>query len=205
VKISEKKSACHYCGTLVTLPLLDREHQYNCPECGMTLYRPGQPFSLVLLLALTTLIMLIPSLIYTQLSLEIMSIDRQLTLFDTIRIFFGTEYIPIAYLIFITGIIIPIVTILLVIYMISDFKIRNDFHKIKWAYFLYVKIRDWGYLDVYLLSFFISMVKLKTMGELHAELGLVSFTFAMLFYFLTIYFFNEKDLFFKGELCELQR
>ena len=153
--------------------------------------------------ALTTLILLIPSLIYPQLSLEILSIHRELTLFDTIRIFFGSEYIPIAYLIFITGIIIPIVTILLVVYIIIDFKIYNDFHKIKWAYFLYVKIRDWGYLDVYLLSFFISMIKLKTMGELHAELGLVTFTFSMLFYFFTLYFFNEKDLFFKKEFHEV--
>ena len=77
---------------------------------------------------------------------------------------------------------------------------RKQFSLIKNEYILYLHLKEWALIDVYLLAIIISMIKLQKMGILQIDIGLVSFFFSMLFYIFTIYLFNPKDIWYAKDL-----
>lgn len=193
-------SACDGCGELVEIPKVDLQHQYSCPRCQNVLYRPGERFLTIILMALSTLFLIIPAVTFPIISLQILGVQRDMNLIQTALFFLDDTYIGVGFIVLVSGIIFPIVSLLLLLYILISFRIHKKYNLIKSAYILYIRLQDWNFIDVYLLAIFISMIKLEKMGDLVVDVGLISFFLAMLFYTFTIYFFNPKDIWYAKEL-----
>jgi len=202
MKISSKKylTACDGCGELVEIPKVDLQHQYSCSHCNHVLYRPGERFLTIILMAISSLLLLVPALIFPVISLEIFGVVREMSLIQTGLYFLDTTYAGVGFIVMFTAILFPVLAMFLLIYILIQFRVSKKFSHIKNQYIFYTHLKNWGFIDVYLLSIIISMIKLEKMGVLKIDVGLISFFFSMLFYTFAITLFNPKDIWYAKDL-----
>ena len=64
MKKIQNKIACKECGIILNKPKVDYKHQFNCPRCDACVYRFGQDYQTIILLAITSLILFFPSIFF---------------------------------------------------------------------------------------------------------------------------------------------
>jgi paraquat-inducible protein A len=201
-KAVQRNTSCQYCGTLITMQSIDGEHQYACPECHSTIYRPGQRFRYVIAMALASLLLIIPTMLLPMYSLVIFGDKRELTLIEMGLYFFGNGFDFIAFIVLITGIILPILSQLLLIIMLTDFIWFHKIERVAPLYLFYSSIKEWKLIEVYLISVFIAVLKLESMGIFTFDFGVVTFTLSVLCYYIATVWFNPQDIWHSRELRE---
>jgi len=195
-----RETACHECGVIVNKPKLDREHQFYCPRCNATIYRPGQRMRYVVVMALSSIIFLIPALFLPLLSLNIAGIEQMTTLVGAIASFFDDGYDLLAFVVLITGIIAPLTMLLMVLLILIPTRMGMKVRNVAPIFIIYEYLLEWGMGEVYLVSIFVSMIKLQEMSMLVIGIGLYLFVGFLLTFFITILWFNPHDIWHKYEL-----
>ncbi|NPA29176.1 MAG: paraquat-inducible protein A [Epsilonproteobacteria bacterium] len=187
-------TACKECGVLVSVPLHLGIGQYRCPRCEGLLYRRGQPFSHVIVMALAALTLFLPLLFLPILDLNIMGQENSATLFKAFWVVYKDGYYLIALLALWTGILAPVAMLVLLLAILLPIHFGHRPHWIRHAYRLYETMREWGMAEVYLISIVVSMVKLHGMGTLHIGPGFYIFILFFLTFFITTVWFNPDDI-----------
>jgi paraquat-inducible protein A len=189
-----KETACKECGILVRMPAAIDFSHYHCPRCHGLLYRRGQPFSFVIVMAVTTLLFFVPLTFLPILDLSIMGLESRSTLFDALWMVYRDGYYFIAILAMLTGVLIPVIMMLLLLAILIPLKLGYRPQRVSLYYRFYEHLMEWGMAEVYLISIVVSMVKLHKMGTLHIGLGFYVFIFFFISYYITIVWFNPDDI-----------
>jgi len=189
-----KQTACKDCGVIIEVDNFDDTHQYSCPRCHSVFYRPGQPFDLVLVMAITALLFFIPATFLPIMTLEILGQFHSVTLFEAVWFFVNDGYIIIAIIAAASGVIIPLGLLILILMMIIPLKLGAPASSVRVFFRSYEHLTGWAMAEVYLVSIFVAIIKLGGMAELTLDFGLYSFFFFLVTFYITLNWFNPDDL-----------
>lgn len=189
-----RQSACHECGTLVLFPEHFTGARYHCPRCHALLHRRGQQLRHVTVLAATALIFFIPLLFLPILNLGVMGIQTEATLIEALWALYQNGYELIAFLILATGVIVPALMMVLLLWLLIPLRLHRRTGHHAALFRLYEHLREWGMVEVYLISIMVAIIKLQKMAALHLGAGLLFFALFALSFYITIIWFNPEDV-----------
>ncbi|WP_457596049.1 paraquat-inducible protein A [Hydrogenimonas sp.] len=189
-----KETACPECGVIVTIPKKMDFSRYHCPRCDGLLYRRGQKFSHIIVMAVTTLALFVPLTFLPILDLDIMGLEAKSTLFEALWMVYQDGYHLIAFISMLTGLLIPVFMMLLLLRILVPLHLGIRPKKVALYYRLYEKMREWGMAEVYLVAVVVAIVKLHKMGTLHIGAGFFDFLFFFITFYITTVWFNPDDI-----------
>jgi len=195
-----KKTACPECSIIVELNPIGFGHEYHCPRCSALLYRPGNRFRYIIVMAFTALVAFIPTIFLPILTLDLAGEVRSITLFDTIFSFFIGEHILLGLVALFTALIFPLAMLVLLLMILIPLHFGYSPKDIALFYRIYDKIKDWGMAEVYMLSIAVSTIKLTKMGELEVGSGFFLFILFLTCFYITLIWFNPDDIWHKYEI-----
>ncbi len=187
-------TACKECGALVAQPAVDREHQYYCPRCDAMLYRSGQEFHYIILMALSSIILFFPAILLPILTLNIAGMEQSTTLVEAVWSFFGDGYTFIAVLVLLSGIIIPFLMLTLILMILIPIHYGVSPRKVATLFNLYEHLTEWSMGEVYLISILVAIIKLQKMAMLIIGEGFFLFIAFLITMYITMVWFNPHDI-----------
>lgn len=152
-----------------------------CPVCGRRImeletFSPEYPLAI----ALAALVLAIPANVYPQLDFALLSQQNNYTLAGGAMHLMEQGFWWVGALVLAGTVIAPLCVLLLIILSLLGWYLRLPYAGLAFLLRLYNHTVNWVMLDVYLLSVIVSVVKLKSMGQLHFTLGFYSFVVMML-------------------------
>ena len=168
--------------------------QYRCPCCDGLLHRRGQPFSDNIIMAVTSLLLFAPLTFLPVLSLNIMGMQSEATLFEALWQLYRDGYHIIAVLSLLTGLLLPPLMMVLLLIIVVPLRFGFRPQKVALYYRIYDHAREWGMAEVYLISIMVAIIKLSKMATLHVGLGLYMFVFFFITFYITTVWFNPDDI-----------
>jgi len=188
------QTACRDCGVVIDVDDFDTTHQYSCPRCHSVFYRPGESFTLVIVMAITASLFFVPTLFLPIMTIEIMGHSHSVTLMEAVWFFASDGYLIIAIIAAASGVLVPLTLLGLILMMVIPVSLGYDPRSVASLFRLYEQLSGWSMAEVYLVSIFVAMVKLGGMAKLSVDFGLFSFLFFLITFYITIIWFNPHDL-----------
>ncbi len=173
---------CYHCGLFIKKEDISLENQkVKCPRCSSKIKFKDNHSKDSLYYAICALLLFILLNIYPLISLSVTGITLETTLYSTFLILIEQNFIFVAFLVFFTIILAPVLNSLLIIiaFMQKYMNIKPSFKRVLFKSFKFFK--TWGFIEVFVISIIVSYIKL---------IGMISSTrFDLGFYILLIYVF----------------
>ncbi|MFB9885457.1 paraquat-inducible protein A [Balneatrix alpica] len=171
---------CHECDALVDLPELQPGQDAFCPHCGAHL-ASARPDTLrqTLALALAGLLLYVPANLLPLLSMDVMGQHRQVTLWEAVLALYQNGAWVAAGLVLLCSMLVPLLE-LWILFQVSLLLLLKQRWGVRTLFAAWYWLRDWGMLEVYMISILVSMVKLLDMAQIHIGLGLYTFAAMLL-------------------------
>lgn len=172
-------AGCEECDTIYQKVSLATAERAYCTCCGAELYQKAKPFSNLLALALTALIVFVLANVFPIVEVDLQGNTSQTTLLGAAWMMFKIDRGFVGMLILITTFIVPLLDLLLLIYILSAVRYFN--YRPKYLIFalrtLYL-FRTWGMVEVFLIGVLVTLVKL--VGMVVVIPGVALWAFAVL-------------------------
>ncbi|KLN65859.1 MULTISPECIES: paraquat-inducible protein A [Vibrio] len=164
---------CDGCELPVDLVEVERGKSAHCPRCNTHLYRGGKPsLSGDLALAITCLLLFVPSHFFDFISIRLFGVMIPATLPAGIFTLFQEGYAMLALLIFFCSSIAPFLVCSSVVAAHIGLKYRQ-FKVLKASLAIVQHLKPWVMIDVFLVSIAISCFKLQDYSDIHVGVGLI--------------------------------
>ncbi len=170
---------CHYCAKLSKPSVTHNKNQILCcPTCGATLYY-RKPDSIVRTWALliTAIIFMIPANIYPTMTVLMLGKASEATILEGVIEFVEAGMIPIALLIFIASIFVPVVKLLSLIMLLltAQTKVNLSMQQCTQMYRMVCFIGRWSMLDLIVIAVMVTLVDLGNLASIYAGMGATAF------------------------------
>lgn len=140
---------------------VDQAHSAHCPRCGTLLYRGGSPsLSGDLALAVTCLLLFIPSHFFSYIDIRLFGVMIPATLPQGVFALWDEGYIALALLVLFCSSIAPLVLCLSVVSAHLALRFRY-FQTLRYSLLFIHHLKVWVMIDVFLVSVAVSCFKLK--------------------------------------------
>lgn len=152
-------------------------NQYSlCPRCHSKVEHVQ--FCCPVFLKLTVIaamLFYIPANFYPLVSVEIAGTLKQTSVFDGILMLVEQGHLVTAAIVLFCSLIVPTMVITTFIVLLVTLHYRIWYRLQRGCVRLLVHLRDWSMLDIYLISFLVTMFKIKDMGDLELQIGIAAF------------------------------
>ncbi|WP_260258506.1 paraquat-inducible protein A [Vibrio intestinalis] len=185
-QITSATRLCQGCELPIGIIEVKRGKSAYCPRCGTQLYRGGQPsLSGNLAIALTCLLLFIPSHFFEFISIRLFGVMIPATLPSGVFTLFGEGFIFLSLLIFFCSSIAPLLVCSAVVSAHAALKYRH-FKLLKTSLWLIQHLKHWVMIDVFLISVAISCFKLQDYSDIFVGPGLYGLILLQLFTVLLV-------------------
>ena len=185
-QIASATRLCQGCELPIGIVEVKRGKSAYCPRCGTQLYRGGQPsLSGNLAIALTCLLLFIPSHFFEFISIRLFGVMIPATLPSGVFTLFGEGFIFLSLLTFFCSSIAPLLVCSAVVSAHAALKYRH-FKLLKTSLWLIQHLKHWVMIDVFLISVAISCFKLQDYSDIFVGPGLYGLILLQLFTVLLI-------------------
>jgi paraquat-inducible protein A len=168
--------ACHECDLVHKLPEVPAGGVARCLRCESTLYRPRKDsLNRTLALALAGSILLIIANTFPFIAFKIGSQVRETTLATGIYELYNQHMGIIASLVLITVVIVPAINLFCLLYIILPLQMKRVPKFMVPVFRLYLLLKPWGMLEIFMLGIIVSGFKLIKMASLIPGLSLFAF------------------------------
>lgn len=182
-----KLRRCHICNQL--------SHEDTCPRCeAKTYFRKPNSMERATIWMLTALILLIPANLLPIMDTINLGQHTPATIFSGIVIMWKSGSYPIASLIFLASICIPIVKAILLFYLIAQTSKCHSPKKASQLYRLLEIIGKWSMIDVFVVIVLVSLVQLGNVLTVEPMIGIVFFTTMVLCQMIAVHSFDPRIL-----------
>lgn len=169
---------CHACGLLVAKSYLRGKQQNQCPRCGAGLHsRKPQSLSRCWAYLIAAIILYIPANLFPIMTVISFGQGHPDTIISGIFNLYNSGQVPIALLVFVASILVPIVKILVLVYLLITVQRRITDNKRPRTvlYRLTEMIGRWSMIDVFMISILIALVQLDAVATIDAGPGAIAF------------------------------
>ena len=168
--------ACHECDLIHNIPPMPSRAAACCVRCGSVLFR-AQANSIDRTLAWTVagLVLYVVAVSFPFLAMKNGPIRNETGLLTGIRLLFEQGIIPLATLVLLTCVLIPLLQMLGLLYVFIPLKLDI---RVKYAvpvFRLFKHIKPWSMMEIYMLGILVSIVKLGKMATIVPGLAVIAF------------------------------
>jgi paraquat-inducible protein A len=193
----ESISACGICGLIQRMGELRADESAACARCG-TVLRRNRKDSLerTAALSLAALILYVPANIYPILRMEYYGLYSESTVWDGCVKLFQDGQWPVAIIVFLASILIPLFKLLGLFFLVSSAKSGSPRRRRERTivYRVIEAIGPWAMLDVFLLAVLVALVKLERIATILPGRGLLAFAAVVVFTILASAFYDPRTI-----------
>ena len=132
-----------------------------CPRCRNTIRESKKdPVRRTLALSLTGLILFLPAHFLILMTFKVFGMQDQGSVFDSIRILFRQDYIFVAFLVLLTGMIFPLLRLALLFLVSLDLYRQRLSRLTPFMLRWYHHLEEWGMSEVYLIAILVAVTKM---------------------------------------------
>lgn len=187
---------CKHCGLFIELKENKDDYKYKCPRCKMKITQYKKHNFNALYYSISAFLVFILLNIYPLISLSINERELQTTLIDTVLILFQQKFYFVSLIIFFTIIFAPIVTLIIIIYSFLHNHTKIKILSNSYVYNLFQFFKDWGFIDVFILSIIVTYIKLIGMvSTARFDIGFYLILFYIFLFFMANKNFEIKTVF----------
>ncbi len=198
----ESVIACRTCGLLQRIEALQPGTAAECFRCGSAIAKhPVDSLGRTAALSLAALIFFVPANIYPILRMDFYGAYSESTVWDgCVKLYQDGEW-PVATIVFLASIVIPLLKLLGLFFLVVVTKLRStSFRRERtWIYRIIDVIGPWAMLDVFLLAILVALVKLGQIATVLPGRGLIAFTALVVFTILASASFDPTSIWDKTE------
>ncbi|WP_017940119.1 paraquat-inducible protein A [Zestomonas thermotolerans] len=172
----EELAACHECDLLMRRPHLGDGERAECPRCGYELF--SYRHSVVtrsLALVLAALLFYVPANFLPIMQLNLLGQTTQDTVWSGVLALYHSGMGGVAVLVFLCSMGIPLLKLLCQLFVLLSIRLDIGRSYGLLFYRIYQHLREWGMLEVYLMSTLVAIVKLVDLAEVNLGIGLACF------------------------------
>jgi len=163
---------CQGCELPVDVIAVEKGKSAYCPRCGTQLYRGGRPsLSGNLAIAITCLLLFIPSHFFDFISIRLVGVMIPATLPEGIEALMKEGYFPLAFLVFFCASMAPFLVCCAVVTTHTSLY-YHKFDVFRYSLLLIQKLKSWVMIDVFLVSIAVSCFKLNDISDIFVGPGL---------------------------------
>lgn len=168
--------ACHECDLVNRIPPLPRRAAARCVRCGGVLLR-AKPDSVDRTIALTLagIVLFLVACSFPFLSMENAGIVQETALFTGIYNLYKQKMVPLATLVLITCVLVPLAQMLGLLYVMIPLKRNRPARHTARVFRIYLHLKPWGLMEVYLIGILVALVKLGKMATIVPGLSVIAF------------------------------
>jgi paraquat-inducible protein A len=168
--------ACHTCGLVSRWPIPSRP--VRCPRCGVALHRriPRSVSRTWAFLAAAVMLYL-PANLYPVMRVTSLGRERADTILSGAEFLLAHGMWPLALIVFVASILVPIVKILILGYLLLSVQLRSAARPVDRTrlYRFTEFVGRWSMVDVFVVSVLVALVHLGQVAEVEADLGALFF------------------------------
>jgi paraquat-inducible protein A len=186
---------CETCGLIQRVKDLSPGATAECPRCGAVISkRTVNSLSRTAAFSLAALIFYLPANIYPILRMEYYGAYSENTVWDGCARLFQDGQWPVAMVVFLASIAIPVLKLLGLFFLVVTTKLKS----VRWRrertliYKIIDVIGPWAMLDVFILAVLVSLVKLQRLATVLPGPGLLAFTAVVVLTILASASFDPK-------------
>ena len=194
--------ACKTCGLLQRIGTLPAGTVAECGRCGSVVSKhPVDSLKRTAAFSFAALIFFVPANIYPILRMDFYGAYSESTVWDgCVRLYQSGQW-PIAVIVFLASILIPVLKLLGLFFLVVLTKIKSTRwqRERSWIYRTIDAIGPWAMLDVFLLAILVALVKLGQLATVLPGRGLFAFTAMVVFTILASASFDPTLIWNKTE------
>ncbi|MDT8444894.1 MAG: paraquat-inducible protein A [Desulfuromonadales bacterium] len=168
--------ACHECDLIHTLPPLPKRATARCIRCGSVLFQSkSNSVDRTLAWTISGLILYMVAITFPFLAMKSGSMVQETGLLSGIQQLFNQGIIPLAVLVLLTCVLIPLIQMLSLLYVFVPLKLNI---RVKFAvpvFRIFQHVKPWSMMEIYMLGILIAMVKLAKMATIVPGLAVIAF------------------------------
>lgn len=175
VKEGPLNVACAFCDTLQRAPRLPSGDSAYCCCCGALLYK-NRPNSLAhaTSFSMASLIFMVIAHSYPCITMKSGAMSTQLTLWESVRVFADMEEPLLAFAVAFFTIFSPLIISFSLLYVAAPLRYGIALPGAETCTRFFQRFQPWSMLEVFLLGLLVSLLKLKSLAELHFDIGLAA-------------------------------
>ena len=168
--------ACHECDLIHDIPAMPSRAAAVCVRCGCVLFRAKtDSIDRTLAWTLSGLVLYVVAVSFPFLAMKNGPIGNETGLLTGIEFLYRQGIIPLAALVLLTCILIPLIQMLGLLYVFIPLKLNV---RVKYAipvFRLFKHIKPWSMMEIYMLGILVSIVKLGKMATIVPGLAVIAF------------------------------
>lgn len=168
--------ACHECDLIHEIPIMPSRAAAVCVRCGCVLFRAKtDSIDRTLAWTLAGLVLYVVAVSFPFLAMKNGPIGNETGLLTGIEFLYRQGIIPLAALVLLTCILIPLIQMLGLLYIFIPLKLN---FRVKYAipvFRLFKHIKPWSMMEIYMLGILVSIVKLGKMATIVPGLAVIAF------------------------------
>ncbi len=190
---------CHYCSNPVPVKTNDLS-AIQCSRCGHINHRmKPKSIHLTLAFSLTALVFYLPATLFPFMTIELYGNSNSSTIWGGIVSLVDVGSWPIAAIVFLASIVIPVIKLLILFYLgLTAKTYKHPRFKTKLYHFVEA-IGRWSMLDIFLLAVLVAIMKLGPWTHVRPEIGSLMFALVVIFTMLASAYFDPKLLWRENE------
>jgi paraquat-inducible protein A len=172
---------CHACDLVHRRGVLQGNARVRCVRCHAELYRTNSAsIDAAAALALTALALLVLSNLFPLVELQLNGSTRSTTLVGAALGLYAQGYAPIAALVLVTTIVVPLFQILTLLYVLLPLRLRRRATRQNEMFRMLTRVRPWAMPEVFMLGSIVAVVKLSAMAQVIPGIALFAYGALML-------------------------
>lgn len=168
-------------------------HRVECSRCGHKIHEPKpKSAQLTAAFSMTALIFYIPANLFPFMTIELYGNRNTSTIWGGIMSLVEAGSIPIAMIVFLASIFIPIAKLIILFYLaFTGSNIGNPHFKTT-LYNMVEALGRWSMLDIFLLAVLVAIMKLGPWTTVKPEIGSLMFALVVIFTMLASAYFDPQ-------------
>lgn len=186
---------CHCCSVTVRASAVHEDEELRCPRCDSTIeLRIANSVNKTLALLLTAIILMIPAnLLPVMIVVSAGSTTSDTIMSGVVHLAHAGMY-PIALLVFVASIVVPLFKILGLLFIIITLKMRLNLNR-KQATLMYRLVHfigKWSMLDLFMISILVTLVNLGAVATIETGAGSTAFASVVVLTMLAAHTFDPR-------------
>lgn len=168
--------ACHECDLVHDIPTMPSRAAAVCIRCGAVLFRTkDDSVNRTLAWTIAGLVLYYVTVSFPFLSMSNGPIGNETGLLTGIKQLYAQGIIPLATLVLLTCILIPLIQMLGLLYVFIPMKFNRQARFAVPVFRLFKHIKPWSMMEIYMLGILVSIVKLAKMATIVPGLAVITF------------------------------
>ena len=173
--------ACHECDLLQRETVLASGATARCRRCGATLYRsPPASVDRALALTLAAMVMFAVANAFPIVGLSVNGTLVETTLFGAARVLYDDGVWPLAGLVFVTTLLMPLLDMVAVTYVLLPLRVGHIPRRPDIVLRVLRRVTPWGMIEVLILGMLVALVKLAAIATVVPGIAMLAFGAVML-------------------------